>query len=81
MAQFSKSVYVEAVNQKCAECVYDPGSPGTWREQVKGCCGFDCSLYPIRPLPNGEKHAENPVIPNQVERQRQFWRDIKGRES
>ena len=71
MAQFKKAIYVEAVIQKCAECIYDPYDTGTWREQVKHCTATDCTLYPIRPLPNGEKHAENPVILNRVKRRQQ----------
>ena len=72
MAQFRKSEYVKAIDMKCAECVYDPiGGKGSWREQVKNCQGTTCPLYGVRPLPLGEKHAENPRIPNQV-RQRQL---------
>jgi hypothetical protein len=74
MAQFSKKVWVKAVEQKCAECIYDPGSGGgTWREQVMACSDSSCPLYHIRPLPEGEKHAENPLIPNLVERRRHEW--------
>ena len=76
MAQFSKSVYVKAVEQMCAYCIYDPGcGGGTWREQVKACTAPHCPLYPIRPLPLGEKHAENPVIANQVKRKQDDWKD------
>lgn len=78
MAQFKKSIWVQAVEQKCAECVYDPGSGGNWREQVENCQGTDCPLYPLRPLPGGKKHAENPVIPNLVERRRLESEQAKG---
>ena len=67
MAQFSKAIWVEAVTQKCVECIYDPNSGnGSWREQIKQCTATDCPLYPVRPLPMGEKQPENPVIPNLV---------------
>lgn len=39
------------VNAKCRECVYDPLSRGTWREQVARCSGVNCPLYAARPLP------------------------------
>lgn len=69
MAQFPKSVWIKAVEQKCAECIYDPSQPGgTWRNQVLACTDAACPLYPIRPLPQGLKHAENPAIPNLVKR-------------
>ena len=75
MAQFQKSIYVRATEMKCAECVYDPlAGQGSWREQVKNCKGSTCPLYPIRPLPDGEKHAENPVIPDLVSQRRKECR-------
>lgn len=41
----------KAIEDKCKECVYDVKGEGTWREQVKACCGFSCPLYPVRPMP------------------------------
>lgn len=41
----------KAIEDKCKECVYDKKGEGTWREQVEGCCGYSCPLYPVRPLP------------------------------
>lgn len=80
MAQFPKSIYVNAVDMKCAECVYDPiGGPGTWREQVKNCRGYTCPLYPIRSLPHGQKHAENPVIPDLVKQRQEECYGVKPR--
>ena len=77
MAQFHKATYVRAVEMKCAECVYDPiGGEGSWREQVKACRGYSCPLYPIRPLPNDEKHAENPRIPDLVSQRREECRRV-----
>lgn len=40
-----------ALDLKCKECVYDPDSRGTWREQVADCGGVSCPLYDIRPVP------------------------------
>jgi len=41
----------EAIDAKCKECIYDPESRGTWREQVKECSSSLCPLHPLRPLP------------------------------
>lgn len=49
----------DAINAKCRECIYDPLSRGTWREQVKECSSSSCPLYPLRPLPIGAKKAED----------------------
>lgn len=74
MAQFSKAVWVKAVEMKCVECIYDPsGGNGTWREQVEGCTDETCPLYPVRPLPEGRKHETEALIPNLVERRREEW--------
>ena len=44
------------IDAKCCECVYDPGSGGgTWRQQVEGCCGYSCPLYPVRPRSESEE--------------------------
>ena len=60
MAEFKKGDYIKAIEMKCKECVYDPiGGKGSWREQVKNCQGNACPLYVVRPLPVGEKHADN----------------------
>lgn len=40
----------EAVTAKCKECIYDPGGPGTWLDQVMGCTSPKCPLYPYRPM-------------------------------
>lgn len=42
----------KAINDKCKECIYDPGvkGNGTWRQQVEACTGFSCPLWPVRPL-------------------------------
>ena len=72
MAEFKKAEYLKAIEMKCAECVYDTvGGKGSWREQVKLCLGTSCTLYPVRPLPIGEKHAENPEISNLVHNRQQ----------
>jgi len=40
------------IDAKCAECIYDPYSEGTWRKQVENCTSFTCPLYEIRPTSN-----------------------------
>ena len=76
MAQFSKSVYVKLIEQKCIECIYDPGcGGGTWREQVQACTAPSCPLYGVRPLPTGFKHENDPKIPNLGKDRRDHWND------
>jgi|SaaInl4_150m_RNA_FD_contig_21_39984_length_367_multi_3_in_0_out_0_2 hypothetical protein len=36
------------VDAKCIECIYDPESSGTWRNQVLNCTSPTCPLYPVR---------------------------------
>jgi hypothetical protein len=43
-----------AINAKCRECIYDPLSRGTWREQVADCINVNCGLHALRPVP---RHA------------------------
>ena len=40
----------KAIDDKCRDCIYDPASRGTWRQQVTICPQTDCPLWPIRPL-------------------------------
>jgi hypothetical protein len=51
----------DTINAKCKECIYDPISRGTWREQVQECTSSQCPLYPLRPLPIGANRRENCV--------------------
>jgi hypothetical protein len=54
----------DAINAKCKDCIYDPVSRGTWREQVRECTSATCPLFPLRPLPIGARKAEDlPVSP------------------
>ena len=40
----------KGINDKCKECIYDPGNGnGSWREQVAGCTASNCPLHPLRP--------------------------------
>jgi len=40
----------------CVECIYDPYSEGTWRNQVADCTAKRCPLYTVRPkVTNGEQ--------------------------
>ena len=38
------------VNQHCRDCIYDPKSHGTWRQQVTLCAITSCALHDVRPL-------------------------------
>lgn len=40
-----------AINKNCKDCIYDPVSAGTWRQQVEACPVTTCTLYDWRPLP------------------------------
>lgn len=40
-----------AIDAQCKGCIYDPISPGTWREQVGCCSSSNCPLHSVRPLP------------------------------
>lgn len=40
-----------AIDAMCKNCIYDPISPGTWREQVEGCSSSNCPLHAVRPIP------------------------------
>ena len=56
----------QAVDAKCKDCIYDPGSGnGGWREQVAGCSSSNCPLHCVRPLP---VKAKNPA----AERKKDF---------
>jgi hypothetical protein len=37
------------INAMCADCIFDPGAKGTWREQVEACTTKTCPLYSVRP--------------------------------
>ena len=39
----------KAVNAKCKDCIYDPSSRGTWKQQVTLCSCKTCALWPHRP--------------------------------
>ena len=41
----------DAIAAKCRECIYDPMSAGTWREQVAACTSANCPLHDLRPVP------------------------------
>lgn len=56
----------DAINAMCKQCIYDPLSRGTWREQVAGCSSSGCPLHPLRPGPinakkPGSGEAEDPT--------------------
>lgn len=38
-----------AINRKCTECIYDPGSPGTKAQQIAVCTSRSCPLFGVRP--------------------------------
>jgi len=37
------------VDQHCKSCIYDPKTPGTWRQQVTLCTIARCALHDVRP--------------------------------
>lgn len=37
------------INAKCKECIFDPYSDGTWRQQIEQCSSPNCPLYDVRP--------------------------------
>jgi len=54
-----------AINAKCRECIYDPRSPGNWRQQVEACSSTNCALHPFRPIsrPKGRAEAADARLP------------------
>ena len=40
----------KCINDNCKNCIYDPKSAGTWRQQVALCSVTSCALYPVRPV-------------------------------
>ncbi|AZI36526.1 hypothetical protein [Caenibius tardaugens] len=40
-----------AINERCRECIVDPLSRGSWREQVAACVSSNCALHAVRPVP------------------------------
>jgi len=41
----------KAINEKCRDCIYDPASEGTWRQQAYSCSFLSCPLWHVRPKP------------------------------
>ena len=39
------------INEKCKDCIYDPTSSGTWRQQVALCSIKTCPLWDVRAKP------------------------------
>lgn len=39
----------KAIDEHCKQCVVDPCSPGTWRQQVSLCNVTGCPLWRVRP--------------------------------
>jgi hypothetical protein len=46
-----KTSRAAAIAAKCRDCIYDPLSAGTWREQVAACESGNCPLFDVRPVP------------------------------
>ena len=44
----------KAIHAFCKECIYDPKSQGTWRQQAEACSAMDCPLYDFRPISEGK---------------------------
>ena len=41
----------QAIDAHCRACIFDPATPGTWREQVADCASANCRLFDVRPVP------------------------------
>ena len=41
----------DAIAAKCRDCIHDPLSAGTWREQIAACTSANCDLHDLRPVP------------------------------
>lgn len=41
----------QAINEMCAQCIYDRHSEGGKLQQIAGCTAAKCPLYAVRPLP------------------------------
>ena len=41
----------KAINEKCAECIYDKYSADGKLQQIEACTSMHCPLYEVRPLP------------------------------
>ena len=39
----------KCIDDNCKNCIYDPKSAGTWRQQVTLCSVTSCALYSVRP--------------------------------
>ena len=54
----------QAINAKCKDCIYDPMSEGTWRQQTGACIDTACALHEYRPrstvgrVPTGNPQPE-----------------------
>ena len=52
-----------AINAKCKDCSYDPLDRGTWRQQVGACTDTECSLHPLRPMPETPLSPRDETVP------------------
>ena len=48
--QTMKKSSKKAIANHCKECIYDPLSDGTWRQQFQACTITKCHLYEFRPI-------------------------------
>ena len=47
---------LQAIKQKCTECIYDPnGGCGSRIEQIENCTATSCALYSFRPITSAKK--------------------------
>lgn len=44
-----KAGFRARINDMCRDCIYDRGTPGTWRLHVENCSSPKCPIYDIRP--------------------------------
>ena len=38
------------INAKCHDCIYDELAAGSAAVQIELCAGYDCPLWPVRPV-------------------------------
>ena len=49
----------KSTNEHCKQCIYDPLSGGTWRQQVEACTAPNCALFEVRPKSRPRKIKEH----------------------
>jgi len=48
----------KAINDMCAQCIYDPKGAGPEVVQIELCTSYDCALWPVRRCRNAAQREE-----------------------